>query len=81
MWIDWPCVDQSNKLPEIAALPAYVACCSGIMAAYNETYMTRAWCRVEILNAFAFCGCNTTFAKDSTYFRYERSTLPEVAEC
>ena len=81
LWIDWPCVDQSNKLPEIAALPAYVSCCSGIMAAYNETYMTRAWCRVEILNAFAFCGCNTTFAKDSTYFRYERSTLPEVAEC
>ena len=70
LWIDWPCVDQSNPLPEIAALPAYVACCSGIMAAYNETYMTRGWCRVEILNAFAFCSCNTMWTNDKMYIRY-----------
>ena len=69
LWIDWPCVDQSNPMPEIAAIPAYVACCSGIMAAYNDTYMSRAWCRVEILNAFAFCSCNTMHAHDKMYIR------------
>ena len=69
LWIDWPCIDQNNPLPEIAALPAYVSCCSGIMAAYNETYMTRAWCRVEILNAFAFCSCNTMHTHDKMYIR------------
>jgi hypothetical protein len=37
--------------------------------AYNETYMTRAWCRVEILNAFAFCSCTCTHANDKIYIR------------
>lgn len=52
----WACVDQFNKGPQIAALPAYVAFCCLILSIYNETYISRAWCQTELLNTYSFCG-------------------------
>lgn len=53
-FIDWPCVDQENPVPEIAALPAYASACSGILSFYTPEYQSRAWCRVELLMSHAF---------------------------
>ena len=53
-WIDWPCIDQTNPAPGVAALPAYVSTCHAICAAWNDEYADRAWCRVELITAQAF---------------------------
>ena len=53
-WIDWPCIDQTNPAPGVAALPAYVSTCHAICAAWNAEYASRAWCRVELITAQAF---------------------------
>ena len=53
-WIDWPCVDQTNPAPGVAALPTYVSTCHAICAAWNDEYADRAWCRVELITAQAF---------------------------
>ena len=53
-WIDWPCVDQSNPAPHMAALPAYVAASSALVSAWSETYVSRAWCRIELMMANSF---------------------------
>ena len=52
--IDWCCVDQLDPAEGIASLPAYVGCCHVFCAAWNELYVQRAWCRVELLMANAF---------------------------
>eukprot|EP01038_Epipyxis_sp_PR26KG_P015028 gene15028-20219_t len=54
-WIDWPCVDQLNPGPDMAALPAYVAVSNIVAAAWNDEYYTRSWCQVELMMANAFC--------------------------
>ena len=38
----------------MAALPAYVAVCSAVAAAWSEEYSLRAWCRVELMMAYSF---------------------------
>ena len=51
---DWCSIDQTDKQPGIAALPAYVAACQAIVEAWNDEYAQRAWCNVELLTAHAF---------------------------
>jgi len=46
-WIDWPCVDQLNPGPDMAALPAYVSISHLIAAAWTDEYAGRAWCQVK----------------------------------
>jgi len=53
-WIDWPCVDQENKGPSMAALPAYVAASHNIVAAWTHDYDGRAWCQVERMMACSY---------------------------
>lgn len=53
-WIDWPCVDQTNPGPDMAALPAYVAISTAIAAYWNDEYKNRAWCQVELMMAYMF---------------------------
>mmetsp|Transcript_28599 Transcript_28599/g.72016 ORF Transcript_28599/g.72016 Transcript_28599/m.72016 type:complete len:353 (+) Transcript_28599:339-1397(+) len=62
-FIDWPCVDQENPMPEIVALPAYVSACTGIVAYITPEYQERAWCRVELLMAYAFGPDGTSVEK------------------
>jgi hypothetical protein len=71
-WIDWPCVDQSNPSPSMAALPAYVAVCSVISAAWSEEYSRRAWCRVELVMAHAFAVAGQKVFVIEEGFRDER---------
>ena len=82
-WIDWPCVDQQNPKANIEALPAYVATCHAICAAWNDEYASRAWCRVELLTAQAFmwngyrifiCEEGFTFNTAHTVVKEDRST-------
>ena len=54
LWIDWCSIDQKNKQPGIAALPAYVGACQAIVAMWNDEYASRAWCRTELMTAQAF---------------------------
>ena len=53
-WIDWASTDQDAPGPDMAALPAFAAACAGIVAAWSPEYASRAWCRVELLMAYAF---------------------------
>ena len=53
-WIDWPCVDQENKGPSMAALPAYVAASHNIVAAWTNDYDGRAWCQLERMMACSY---------------------------
>ena len=53
-WIDWACTDQDAPGPDMAALPAFAAACTGIVAAWSPEYASRAWCQVELLMAHAF---------------------------
>mgnify|MGYP002632138672 CR=1 FL=1 len=52
-WIDFTCADQDALGPDQATLPAYIAVCSAIVASFSSTYASRAWCRVELLMAYA----------------------------
>jgi hypothetical protein len=54
-FIDWSCVDQTNPVAEICALPAFVSSCSLIASYFTEGYKGRAWCQAELLMARAFC--------------------------
>jgi hypothetical protein len=54
-FIDWPCVDQTDPVAEICALPAFVSSCSLIASYFTEEYKGRAWCQAELLVARAFC--------------------------
>ena len=38
----------------MAALPAYAAACAGVVASWTDEYASRAWCRVDLLMAYAF---------------------------
>ena len=49
LWIDWCCVDQANPGPSMAALPAYVAASTMLIAAWNDEYERRGWCQVELM--------------------------------
>jgi len=49
LWIDWCCVDQANPGPDMAALPAYVAASTMLIAAWNDEYEKRGWCQVELM--------------------------------
>jgi len=40
-FIDWSCVDQTNPMAEIAALPAFVSSCSMIASYWTEEYKGR----------------------------------------
>mmetsp|Transcript_33872 Transcript_33872/g.79009 ORF Transcript_33872/g.79009 Transcript_33872/m.79009 type:complete len:220 (-) Transcript_33872:141-800(-) len=72
-FIDWPCVDQTNPMPENIALPAYVSACSGILAYDTAEYRERAWCRVELLMAYAFCATgDVVFTLESGFVDAER---------
>jgi len=53
-WIDWPCVDQENAGPYMASLPAYVATCDSLVAAWSDACEKSAWCRVERMIAYSF---------------------------
>ena len=53
-WIDFACTNQDDLGPDMAALPAYAAACSGIVATWTDEYASRAWCQVELLMAHAF---------------------------
>lgn len=53
-WIDFCCVDQDNPVPEMSALPAYVSTCQAIVCLDSPEYMSRAWCQVELMMAYAF---------------------------
>ena len=53
-WIDWASTDQDAPGPDMAALPAFAAACAGIVAAWSPEYASCAWCRVELLMAYAF---------------------------
>ena len=53
-WIDFACAEQDAPGPDMAALPASVAVCSMIVASWSSVYTSRAWCRAELLLAYAF---------------------------
>jgi hypothetical protein len=53
-WIDWPCVNQDDNCADMATLPAYVAVSSIILAYLENDYVSRAWCMVELLMAYAY---------------------------
>ena len=55
-FIDYTCVDQQNPSAEVGALPAYVSACSEILSHYDGMYALRAWCRAEMMLAYAFTG-------------------------
>ena len=73
-WTDWPCADQYNPGPDMAALPAYVAVCHAIVAATSKEYFERAWCHVELMMAYSFMSIGRTlflleegFVEDITF--------------
>jgi len=55
-FIDYTCVDQENPSAEVGAIPAYVSSCSEILTHFDEMYAQRAWCRAEMMLAYAFTG-------------------------
>ena len=73
-WIDWACTDQDNLEADMAALPAFAAACAGIVAADNKEYEQRAWCRVELLMAYAFMPSG-----DNVYVLEERFDMSPAA--
>ena len=50
-FIDWSCVDQTNPVAEIAALPAFVSSCSMIASYWTEEYKGRC------VSSFCFKYC------------------------
>ena len=55
-FIDYTCVDQENPRAEISALPCYISACSEILVHYDPQYFDRAWCRMEMMMAYALIG-------------------------
>ncbi|KAJ9160688.1 hypothetical protein NKR19_g2977 [Coniochaeta hoffmannii] len=47
IWLDWACIDQTNKDPGINALPVNVTQCNAMISLTDDTYFRRAWCALE----------------------------------
>ncbi|KAK3391171.1 hypothetical protein B0H63DRAFT_132917 [Podospora didyma] len=47
IWLDWACIDQSNKDPGVNALPVIVTQCNAMVSLVDDIYFSRAWCAVE----------------------------------
>ena len=48
---DHTCVDQSNPMPGVSALPMLLAQCDAIISLVDDAYHSRAWCSVEAMMA------------------------------
>lgn len=53
-WIDYSCLDQTNREEEILYLPVNVACCERMLIYGDDEYFERAWCRLEMALSYHF---------------------------
>lgn len=51
LWIDRFCVDRTQLSTSIACLPVFVSAANTMLVLYDETFLSRMWCVVEL---FAF---------------------------
>ncbi|KAI2778873.1 hypothetical protein F4815DRAFT_476123 [Daldinia loculata] len=49
IWLDCACINQSNPMPGVHALPMILTQCDAVISIADEFYYGRAWCSVEIL--------------------------------
>ncbi|KAI1807729.1 hypothetical protein F4811DRAFT_573245 [Daldinia bambusicola] len=49
IWLDCACINQSNPMPGVHALPMILTQCDAVISIADELYYDRAWCSVEIL--------------------------------
>lgn len=48
LWIDRLCVDQSQLGASVACLPVFISSCDTLLVLYDETFLSRLWCVVEL---------------------------------
>ncbi|KAI8961101.1 hypothetical protein F5Y11DRAFT_242896 [Daldinia sp. FL1419] len=49
IWLDCACINQSDPMPGVHALPMILTQCDAVISIADESYYDRAWCSVEIL--------------------------------
>jgi hypothetical protein len=65
-WIDYCCIDQSQRTSALPLLPLWVACCERFLRIEAPDYSERAWCRLEALmsNVYSFADHHTSITPD-----------------
>lgn len=51
LWVDIMCLEPSSLTVSVACLPVFVSASNALLVLYDETFLTRLWCVVEL---FAF---------------------------
>ncbi|KAK6955402.1 hypothetical protein Daesc_003039 [Daldinia eschscholtzii] len=49
IWLDCACINQSDPMPGVHALPMILTQCDAVISIADDLYYDRAWCSVEIL--------------------------------
>merc|ERR1711974_80193 len=53
-WLDKVCIDQSNLIDGLKALPINVMACSQMLMLHGPSYQHRLWCVWELFSLMAF---------------------------